>query len=143
MKVKILRYQIDSDTKKKTIVEERDFETESDKQLTAKRARSIMRRAMPEWTTCWGVVAVGWPYLYKFRDERGKIFKASKAIGEPLCKGSHYHAVWEYVEIWEGTEKPKSKQTRKPLTARVKKVTASDVISGIDENPAPTSSTKA
>jgi len=54
MKVKILRYQVNSDTKKKTIVEERDFETESSKQLTAKRARLIIRRAMPEWTASWG-----------------------------------------------------------------------------------------
>jgi len=113
--------------RKKTILEERDFESESDKHLTAKRARKLLRRAMPEWQEHWSAKE-GWPYLYKFRDDRGKVFKAQKATGEPCVKGS-YHSVWEYIEIWEDAEKPKPKRIPKPLAPRAKKATTSDVVS--------------
>lgn len=126
MKVKILRYQIDSNTNKKTVLEERDFESESGKRLTAKRARKILRQALPDWTKHWNTNE-GWPYLYKFRDDRGKIFKAQKATGKPCVKGS-YHHIWEYVEIWEGAEKPEPKQKRKPRAPRAKKTASLDVV---------------
>ena len=142
MKVKILRYQIDSNTNKKTTLEESDFESESNKSLTATRARKLLRRALPDWTSHWNSNE-GWPYLYKFRDDRGKVFKAQKATGEPCVKGS-YHHIWEYVEIWEGVEKPKPKRKSKPSAPRTKKATTSSAISDdSDESPVPTSPVKA
>lgn len=131
MKVKILRFQVDATSNEKKILEEAELTTDIT-ELTAKDARRLLRENLPDWTAEWPDND-GWPYLYKYRDERGRIFKAQKSTGKPLVKGS-FHPVSEYVEIWSGNGSPKPKATKKRASNfRPKKIKGLDNLS--DDNP--------
>jgi len=125
MKLKVLRYKIDTTTNERTMLEEREI-TSPQKELTARCARELLKETYPDWCNNWEPER-GWPYLYKFRDERGKVFKVSKAIAAPFVKGS-FHPVREILEIWEGPKKATAKKTKKPRAPRTKKSTVTDDV---------------
>jgi len=131
MNVKLLRYLFDSKTKKKTILEELDVNLATEG-LTEILARAAIRQVLPAWSSEMAKEADGWPYLYKFRDDRGKVFRAQKPTGDAQIKGSFHH-VWEHIEIWGEAETAKPIKAKKPKP-RAKRLPRGPKTSEISSN---------